>query len=156
MFRPYLRSLRNLRARNTAGYRHFTSSSNGVLTKRTAARVTVFTVSSLLLVTTVFADNGAETIKESSLGSFVRAYTVYTMCSVPALVDASPRILSFLTSIPGIKHITEALVRITFFDQVWYSILYSITILYNSFLPVRRRRYGHSNSSPYPLTPICE
>ena len=134
MFRPYLRSLKNLRARNTTGYRQFTSrtnSSNGVLTKRTAARVTVFTVSSLILVTTVFADNGAETIKESSLGSFVRAYTVYTMCSVPALVDASPRILSFLTSIPGIKQITEAFVRITFFDQVRYSILYTITVVYN-------------------------
>jgi proline dehydrogenase len=115
MFRPYIRSLRNFRA---TGYRKFTS--NSLLTKRTAARVTVFTVSSLLLTTTtVFADNGVEKIKEDpSLGSLVRAYTVYTICSVPALVDASPRILSFLTSIPGIRQITEAFVRITFFDQV--------------------------------------
>jgi proline dehydrogenase len=70
----------------------------------------------------VFADNGEETIrvKDPSLGSSVRAYTVYAMCSFPALVDASPRLLSFLTSIPGIKQITEAFVRITFFDQVWF------------------------------------
>jgi proline dehydrogenase len=116
MFRPYyIRSLRNFRA---TGYRQFTS--NSLLTKRTAARVTVLTVSSLLLTTTtVFADNGVEKInKDPSLGSLVRAYTVYTICSVPALVDASPRLLSFLTSIPGIKQITEAFVRITFFDQV--------------------------------------
>ena len=120
MFRPYLRSLKNFRARNTTGYRQFTSRAqiNSVLTKRTAARVTVLTVSSLLLTTTVFADNGVEKIKDPSLGSFVRAYTVYTLCSVPALVDASPRILSVLTSVPGIKQITEAFVRITFFDQV--------------------------------------
>ena len=109
MFRQYLR-----RARNT---RTFTSINSGhVLTKRTAARVTVLTASSLLLASTVFADNDVE---ESSLRSLIRAYTVYTMCSVPSLVDASPRLLSFFTSIPGLKHITEAFVRITFFDQVW-------------------------------------
>ena len=114
MFRPCLRSLR---ARNT---RLFSSSSNGVLTKRTAARVTLLTV--FLATTTVFADSDVDTIrvKDPSLGSFVRAYSVYAMCSVPALVDASPRLLSFLTSIPGIKQITEAFVRITFFDQVWF------------------------------------
>jgi proline dehydrogenase len=33
-------------------------------------------------------------------------------------VDASPRLLSFMTSVPGLKQITEAFVRITFFDQV--------------------------------------
>ena len=123
MFRPCLRSLKNFRA---TGYRQFTSRAqiNSLLTKRTAARVTVLTVSSLLLTTTVFADNGVEKIKDPSLGSYVRAYTVYTICSVPALVDASPRFLSFLTSIPGIKQITEAFVRITFFDQVWVPVLY--------------------------------
>ena len=111
MFRPCLRSLR---ARNTRLF------SSGVLTKRTAARVTLLTV--FLATTTVFADSDVDTIrvKDPSLGSFVRAYTVYAMCSVPALVDASPRLLSFLTSIPGIKQITEAFVRITFFDQVWF------------------------------------
>ena len=123
MFR--LRSLKNHRARNTPSYRKFTSRANinhsvfaTLKNRTTAVRVTVFTASSLLLASTVFTDDGAETIKKSSLGSLVRAYTVYTMCSVPALVDASPRLLSFLTSIPGLKQITEAFVRITFFDQV--------------------------------------
>jgi proline dehydrogenase len=120
MFRPYLHSLKNLGARNIPSYRKFTARAkinDSVLTKtrRTAARVTVFTASSLLLTSAVFADDD---IKESSLGSLVRAYTVYTMCSIPALVDASPRLLPFLTSIPGLKQITEAFVRITFFDQV--------------------------------------
>ncbi|KAF9556320.1 FAD-linked oxidoreductase [Agrocybe pediades] len=39
------------------------------------------------------------------------------MCSVPVLVDASPKILSVLSSIPGVKQITEAFVRVTFFNQ---------------------------------------
>ncbi|KAI0038960.1 FAD-linked oxidoreductase [Auriscalpium vulgare] len=47
----------------------------------------------------------------------IRSYVVYTMCSVPALVDYSPSILEFLTSIPGIKQITEAFVRVTFFGH---------------------------------------
>ena len=133
MFR--LRSLKNHRARNTPSYCKFPSRANinhSVFAtlkpnRTTAVRVTVFTASSLLLASTVFTDDGTETIKESSLGSLVRAYTVYTMCSVPALVDASPRLLSFLTSIPGVKQITEAFVKITFFDQVWFQYF---TVLY--------------------------
>ncbi|KAA1468315.1 FAD-linked oxidoreductase [Dentipellis sp. KUC8613] len=39
------------------------------------------------------------------------------MCSIPPLVDWSPSILAFLTSIPGVKQITEAIVRNTFFAQ---------------------------------------
>ncbi|KAF8816681.1 FAD-linked oxidoreductase [Phlegmacium glaucopus] len=122
MFRPCIRSLNNVKARNTPSYRKFTSrvkinNNDSVWTKRTAARVTVLTASSLLLASTVFADNNVETSKESSLGSSIRAYTVYTMCAIPALVDASPRLLSLMSSIPGLKQITEAFVRITFFDQ---------------------------------------
>ncbi|GJE99762.1 FAD-linked oxidoreductase [Phanerochaete sordida] len=51
------------------------------------------------------------------LSSFVRAYVVYAMCSVPPLVDWSPQILSTLLSIPVISDVTKALVRVTFFDQ---------------------------------------
>ena len=149
MFRPYLvRSLKNLRTRNTPIYRQFTSRTqinSPVLTKKTAARITVLTASSLLLASTVYAENGVETNKESSLGSFVRAYTVYTMCAVPALVDASPRLLSILTSIPGLKQITEAFVRITFFDQVWVQApsVSMIISFKSSFVTVCRRRYCH-------------
>lgn len=39
------------------------------------------------------------------------------MCAIPSLVDASPRILEALTNVPGIKQVTEAFVRVTFFDQ---------------------------------------
>lgn len=52
------------------------------------------------------------------LSSLVRSYLVYSICSIPLLVDWSPAILSTLLAIPGVKQVTEALVRITFFDQV--------------------------------------
>ncbi|KAF9011569.1 FAD-linked oxidoreductase [Hymenopellis radicata] len=39
------------------------------------------------------------------------------MCQSETLVDNSPKLLSVLTSIPGVKQVTEALVRITFFNQ---------------------------------------
>ncbi|KAF4566625.1 hypothetical protein EYR36_012057 [Pleurotus pulmonarius] len=64
-------------------------------------------------------DNGTDTppTTTQTVGSLIRSYVVYTMCSVPALVDYSPQLLAFLTGIPGIKQITEAVVRVTFFDQ---------------------------------------
>ena len=43
----------------------------------------------LIYFSPVFAGNGVKTIVDPSLGSFVRAYMVYTICSVPASVDAS-------------------------------------------------------------------
>ncbi|KAJ7139227.1 FAD-linked oxidoreductase-like protein [Mycena epipterygia] len=53
----------------------------------------------------------------SSFGTLVRTYVVYTMCSIPTLVDNAPWLLDTLTSIPGVRWITEAIVRVTFFDQ---------------------------------------
>ncbi|KAJ7716222.1 FAD-linked oxidoreductase-like protein [Mycena maculata] len=61
--------------------------------------------------------NRADEGSRSSLGTLVRTYVVYTMCSIPALVDGAPWLLDTFTSIPGIRWITEAIVRITFFDQ---------------------------------------
>lgn len=52
------------------------------------------------------------------LSELVRAYIVYSICSVPFLVDCSPTILSTFMATPGLKQITEAIVRVTFFDQV--------------------------------------
>jgi proline dehydrogenase len=40
------------------------------------------------------------------------------MCSIPGLVDASPALVAFCTSIPGLRQLTEAFVRATFFTQV--------------------------------------
>ncbi|KAK7034780.1 hypothetical protein VNI00_012187 [Paramarasmius palmivorus] len=57
------------------------------------------------------------TMTTASLGSLIRTYVVYSMCSVPALVDMAPSLLHFFTSIPVIKNVTEAVVRVTFFDQ---------------------------------------
>ncbi|KAJ7129960.1 FAD-linked oxidoreductase-like protein [Mycena filopes] len=53
----------------------------------------------------------------ASFGALVRTYVVYTMCSIPALVDNAPWLLKTLSSIPGIRWITEKVVRVTFFDQ---------------------------------------
>ncbi|KAJ7700296.1 FAD-linked oxidoreductase-like protein [Mycena metata] len=53
----------------------------------------------------------------SSFGALVRTYVVYTMCSIPALVDNAPWLLTTLSRIPGINWIVERVVRVTFFDQ---------------------------------------
>ncbi|KAL0945593.1 hypothetical protein HGRIS_014752 [Hohenbuehelia grisea] len=52
-----------------------------------------------------------------SIGALIRAYFVYAMCSIPALVDASPKILEVSMAVPGLKQVTEAVVRATFFEQ---------------------------------------
>lgn len=52
------------------------------------------------------------------LPQLLRSYAVYSMCSIPGLVDASPALLSFCTSVPGLRQLTEAFVRATFFTQV--------------------------------------
>ena len=57
------------------------------------------------------------TRSRTSLSSLLRSYVVYTLCSVPALVDYSPTVLATLTTIPGVKHVAEAIVRSTFFAQ---------------------------------------
>lgn len=56
--------------------------------------------------------------RQVPLSSLFRSYVVYTMCSVPMLIDWSPSILSALSSVPGIKQATELVIRHTFFDQV--------------------------------------
>ena len=52
------------------------------------------------------------------LSALVRAYAVYTLCSIPSIVEYSPHILRILLSVPVVKQVTEALVRVTFFNQV--------------------------------------
>lgn len=51
------------------------------------------------------------------LRSLLRSYVVYSLCSIPPLVDNSPTILNLLSTIPGLKQLTFGLVRVTFFDQ---------------------------------------
>ncbi|KAK0192057.1 FAD-linked oxidoreductase-like protein [Armillaria mellea] len=62
-------------------------------------------------------DDSTNSKPSTPLRELVRSYIVYTMCSFPVLIDLSPTMLDVLTSIPGVKQVTEALVRITFFDQ---------------------------------------
>ncbi|TBU56221.1 FAD-linked oxidoreductase [Dichomitus squalens] len=56
-------------------------------------------------------------LQTAPLSELVRTYLVYSLCSIPLLVDWSPTILSILLAIPGVKQITEGIVRVTFFDQ---------------------------------------
>jgi len=51
--------------------------------------------------------------------SLLRAYAVYTICSFPTIIDAAPSLLHAFTHspIPGLKSLTEFVVRHTFFDQ---------------------------------------
>jgi proline dehydrogenase len=57
------------------------------------------------------------------LRELVRTYVVYSLCSIPALVDASPKILSTLMNVPVVNKIAEAVVRVTFFDQVQHTFI---------------------------------
>ncbi|KJA21919.1 hypothetical protein HYPSUDRAFT_202614 [Hypholoma sublateritium FD-334 SS-4] len=84
-------------------------------TRRAVAGVTLVAASAL--TTTIYADSDVDPKTRPTLGSQVRAYFVYSMCSIPALVDASPKLLSMTSAVPGLKQITEAFVRVTFFDQ---------------------------------------
>ncbi|KAG9015904.1 hypothetical protein FRB90_004244 [Tulasnella sp. 427] len=54
---------------------------------------------------------------DPSLASLFRAYVVYSLCSIPPLVDHSPAMLSFTGSIPGLKQVSEFMIRHTFFGQ---------------------------------------
>jgi proline dehydrogenase len=68
---------------------------------------------------TVHHDNHVQRATRSiPLSSLIRSYLVYSMCSVPILIDWSPSVLSVLSSIPGVKQVTELFVRHTFFSQV--------------------------------------
>ncbi|KAJ7223277.1 FAD-linked oxidoreductase [Mycena pura] len=62
-------------------------------------------------------DDDPERKGRDSLRALVRTYVVYSLCSIPALVDNAPWLLETFSRIPGLKRITEALVRATFFDQ---------------------------------------
>jgi proline dehydrogenase len=77
------------------------------------------TATLMLLGYSLYADPSP--LKEPTptpLSKLLTSYVVYSACSVPGLVEASPSLLAFCTSIPGLRQLTEALVRSTFFEQV--------------------------------------
>ncbi len=49
----------------------------------------------------------------------VRAYLVYTVCGMPAVVDAAPALLDAFSKsrVPGVAAVTNAVIRRTFFSQ---------------------------------------
>ncbi|KIL62170.1 hypothetical protein M378DRAFT_187387 [Amanita muscaria Koide BX008] len=88
--------------------------------RRRLAFVTISSGALYLGSTKLHSDSPDEVFYASSkppLSSLVRAYTVYSLCSIPSLVDYSPHILHALSSVPVLKQITEAFVRVTFFEQ---------------------------------------
>ena len=54
------------------------------------------------------------------LSKLFTSYVVYSACSIPGLVEASPALLALCASIPGLRQLTEAFVRATFFRQVCF------------------------------------
>jgi proline dehydrogenase len=82
------------------------------------SRISADSAAALSLPITPTSDGGDDPA-QSTFRTLLRTYVVYSMCSMPALVDNAPRLLEVFTSVPGLRWITEALVRITFFDQVF-------------------------------------
>ncbi|KAH9075671.1 FAD-linked oxidoreductase [Lactarius deliciosus] len=68
---------------------------------------------------TVYTDASSPSTERAPtpLSKLVTSYVVYSLCSIPGLVDASPTLLAFCTSVPGLRQLTEAFVRATFFTQ---------------------------------------
>ncbi|EAU93303.2 proline dehydrogenase [Coprinopsis cinerea okayama7 len=51
------------------------------------------------------------------LTALARSYVVYSLCSIPAIVDYAPSLLDFIGRIPVLNHVAYSLIKITFFDQ---------------------------------------
>ncbi|KZT08997.1 FAD-linked oxidoreductase [Laetiporus sulphureus 93-53] len=129
-FRQACRRLVNARAHALPPARTLSTSSRSAFRTSRLFRIGlasggVLTASVLLgnAVGTIHADAAHSEGKTDSerhktpLSALIRTYAVYTMCSIPPLVDYSPAILSALSSVPGLKQFTEAFVRATFFNQ---------------------------------------
>ncbi|KAI0761175.1 FAD-linked oxidoreductase-like protein [Trametes elegans] len=62
-------------------------------------------------------ERGARSRAPAPLSELARTYVVFAFCSVPLLVERAPAILAALTAVPGLRELTEAVVRATFFSQ---------------------------------------
>ncbi len=89
------------------------------------------TVAVILPSTVLWLDSGSDKLHAPRLPylhsegdgrpSFVallRSYFVYTMCSIPSLVDNGPQILSTLHGIPILKQLSELVIYESFFKHV--------------------------------------
>jgi hypothetical protein len=54
------------------------------------------------------------------LSKLLASCVVYSACSIPGLVEASPALLALCASIPGLRQLTEGFIRATFFKQVFF------------------------------------
>jgi proline dehydrogenase len=102
--------------------------------RRYATRITIAsgTLIGAFLLPVIYADAPSEALTPGGgvpLASALRSYIVYSMCSVPFVVDHSPEVLSTLMAIPVVKQITEAFVRMSFFSQVRLPLFLIITAI---------------------------
>ncbi|KAG5651849.1 hypothetical protein H0H81_007225 [Sphagnurus paluster] len=72
----------------------------------------------VLATSIIYADSVNADPAADSLPALFRAYAVYSMCSIPAIVDNAPALLRLADlPIPGARWLIQSLVRVTFFDQ---------------------------------------
>ena len=83
-----------------------------------AVAFSVFGPSNVYADTDDYVNGGDSSIRTVPLTSLLRSYFVFSVCSVPIFVDWSPHIISFMTSVPGLKQLAGALIRRSFFAQV--------------------------------------
>ncbi|KAH7884047.1 FAD-linked oxidoreductase-like protein [Phlebopus sp. FC_14] len=61
------------------------------------------------------ADSSAQNVTD--LPALLRAYTVYALTSIPALVDHAPQLLDVVLKIPLLGSVAQGIVRKTFYEQ---------------------------------------
>ncbi|GJJ09393.1 hypothetical protein Clacol_003615 [Clathrus columnatus] len=68
---------------------------------------------------TIHADNDSNdtALRHTPLSTLLRSYVVYSLCSLPIIVNNSPAVISAVTAVPGLKQIAEVVIRYTFFAQ---------------------------------------
>lgn len=63
------------------------------------------------------AEMESRDLQQSSTGSLLRGYAVYSALSFPSFVDASPTLLKITTSIPIVKQVAVFVIKNTFFKH---------------------------------------
>ena len=64
--------------------------------------------------------------RHMALGTLLSRYAVFTLCGIPPLIDRAPALMNWAldeSSLPGVKPLTEWVVRQTFFKQVNHPLL---------------------------------
>ncbi|KZV77589.1 FAD-linked oxidoreductase [Peniophora sp. CONT] len=119
--------LHKLPLRTLGRARFLSSELNASKPRFNARRAVIASGASVTAYLLLFGDEGSSIFadaigierpgQDESIPELARSYLVYTICSLPSLVDLAPSALSVLTSIPGVKQVTEAVIKQTFFAQ---------------------------------------